>query len=96
MLNTKKAFELWGLIGKYIPDELPEDMYGFIGTIVENIKNGDHTVYTKSILLMNDNITLSELLEMDIDEIMGLFIQGLMKNKILKLQSFFKGMENGR
>ena len=89
-LTLIKAMELYELLGNHIPevDESNIDALGFIGRIVDNINtSGHHEAYTLSIELMSGK-TLQDLQEMIPEEILSLFTEGLMQNKILDLKSF--------
>ena len=89
-LTLNKSMELYELLGAHIPevDSKQIDVLDFIGKIVDNINaSGHHEAYTLSIELMSGK-TLQDLQEMDSEDILDLFVDGLMKNKILDLKSF--------
>jgi len=89
-LNLEKALELYSIIGKHLPENVDEnlDVLDFIGTIVNNIKeSGNHRDYVNAVSIMTD-LSISELLEMGYEEILGLFIEGLIINQIISLKKF--------
>ncbi len=89
-LTLDKAMELYKILGSHIPEVEKDnvDALGFIGRIVDNINtSGHHEAYTLSIELMSGK-TLQDLQEMIPEEILSLFIDGLMQNRILDLKSF--------
>ena len=89
-LTLDKAMELYELLGAHIPEVEDEriDALNFIGKIVEDINaSGHHEAYTLSIELMSGK-TLQDLQEMNSEDILDLFVDGLVQNKILDLKSF--------
>ncbi len=89
-LTLDKAMELYELLGSHIPELEGNDIdaLGFIGRIVDDINaSGHHEAYTLSIELMSGK-TLQDLREMIPEEILSLFTEGLMQNRILDLKSF--------
>lgn len=89
-LTFSKAMELYELLGVHIPEVEDEniDALEFIGKIVKNINtSGHHEAYTLSIELMSGK-TLQDLREMIPEEILSLFTEGLMQNRVLDLKSF--------
>lgn len=88
-LTLDKAFQLYDIIGKYVP-EIDEDSKAleFIGTIVRNIKDSNnHRDYVDAVILMSDK-SWDEVKELKFDEVLELFIEGLSVNKIIELKSF--------
>lgn len=93
MLNIRDAFNLYYLLEQHIPDEVDDDVLGFIGKILESmIEKGVHGNYSNAIMLMNNNITLQDLQEMQPEETVEMFLSGLADNKILKLHRFMQGL----
>jgi len=88
-LTLDKAFHLYDLIGKYLPEANEDaDALEFIGTIVNNIKvSKNHRSYVDAVMLMSGK-SWEEIKEMQYDEVLGLFISGLSTNKIIELKSF--------
>ena len=88
-LTLNKAMELYELLGAHIPEvEDADDPLEFIGKIVEDINaSGHHEAYTLSIELMSGK-TLQDLQEMNSEDILDLFVDGLVQNKILHLKTF--------
>lgn len=92
MLNLNDAIRLYYLLSPYLPDKEIKQSIDFVDIIIENIKNGDRPRdYADAIMLMH-NITLEELKEYNTDEILGLFIEGLAKNKIFALAKFMESL----
>lgn len=93
-LTLDKATELYELLGNHVPEVRGDniDALEFIGRIVKNINaSGHHEAYTLSIELMS-GITLQELQEMPPEYRLELFTSGLVRNRILKLVSFYNKM----
>jgi len=88
-LTLDKAFQLYDIIGKYLPEINEEDdALEFIGTILDNLdESNQRQNYVDAIMLMFD-VTLDELQEMPSEERINLFISGLSENKIIELKSF--------
>ena len=92
MLNTKDAFRLYSLLENHLPEKVDRDILDFVGTIIDSmIANGEHKNYTLAIQMMN-NIMLSEIAEMEPLEVITMFTEGLIENKIMKLHSFYRGI----
>ena len=92
MLNIKDAFRLYSLLKNHLPEKVDSDVLQFVGTIIDSmIANGEHKNYTIAIQMMN-NIMLSEIAEMKPLEVVTMFTEGLIENKIMKLHAFFGGI----
>ncbi len=92
-LTLDKALQLYDIIGKYLP-EIDDDIDAlkFIGTIVGNIRESEqHKDYTDAVMLMS-NKSWIEIKEMQFDEVLELFVDGLATNKIIELKSFCNTM----
>lgn len=87
-LSIEEAFELYEVIGRYIPD-IAEDELEFIGTIVHNIRNGDRPrdyVKALSILTGYPAETITE--SIDPKDSIELFYEGLAINQVKSLKEF--------
>ena len=94
MLSTKKAFELYSLLEKHLPEEVEDDVLDFIGKIIRSmIEKGEHGNYASAIMLMHDNIMLADLGKTRPEKHTEMFMSGLMDNSILKLHSFCRGLK---
>jgi len=92
VLNIKDAFRLYSLLENHLPEKVDSDVLQFVGTIIDSmIANGEHKNYTIAIQMMN-NIMLSEIAEMKPLEVVTMFTEGLIENKIMKLHAFFGGI----
>ncbi|MHA2085732.1 MAG: hypothetical protein ACXABD_18455 [Candidatus Thorarchaeota archaeon] len=88
------SLELYEILGAHIheveDDDDGIDALEFIGKIIRNINESErYENYTLSIEIMSDK-TLNNLQEMRSDDILNLFIDGLILNKILNLVTFCK------
>ena len=92
-LTLDKAFQLYDIIGKYLPEISEEDdALEFIGTIVGNIKESyEYKDYTDAVMLMC-GMEWEELKEKESTEVLELFVEGLSVNKIVELKSFCETM----
>ena len=92
-LTLDKALQLYDILGKHLP-EIDDDIDAleFIGTIVKGIReSGQHKDYTDSVMLMS-NKSWEEIKEMQFDDVLELFIDGMATNKIIELKSFCETM----
>ncbi len=90
--NLNDALHLYELIGKYVPlyKKGEKDSLKFIRTIVDNIQeNKDYDAYLKTIELMTGT-TFNVLQSSSSDEILDLFIRGLVEWRIIELVEFFR------
>jgi len=88
-LTLDESLELYEILGAHIPDidDADADALEFIGKIINNVSDSDPVAYTFAIELMSEK-TLLELQEMDSEERIILFTDGLMQNRILDLKFF--------
>jgi hypothetical protein len=97
-LNLEKALQLYDIIGKFLPQnsEIGTEILDFVGIIVENIiQSGNHTDYIKAVELMT-GMEKQTILHSDPVEILKLFTQCLIENRILDLKEFVEGLEDAR
>lgn len=95
MLNLTKALQLAELLDPYIPIEVDLDasLLDFIGKILDNIvASGKHADYLASIELMY-GISIDDLVQKPVDDVVAMFADGLVDNKILALIEFYRGLE---
>jgi hypothetical protein len=94
-LTLNKAIELYEILGAHIPDvdnNADIDAMEFIGRIMNSVNSsGNHAAYTLSIELMSDK-TLKDLQEMNSQERLELFVDGLVQNKIYSLALFCRNI----
>lgn len=88
-LPISKALQLYQILAPYLPDEIDEDDFNFVGTIIENIKiSGNHRAYIEAISLMAD-MPFDEVLQYDpVSEVPPMFAEGLLTNNIIALRDF--------
>lgn len=89
-LSINKALRLYKLIAPYLP-EVDDDMSGieFVGKIIDSIKDsGKHRDYIEIVALMADTTVETLVEQLNSDEILTMFIEGIEINKILFLQEF--------
>ena len=94
-LNLEKALQLYTIIGKHLPEKFDEnsDVLDFIGTIVDSIiKKNEHFVLVQSIELMT-NIYIDEIRVLETDNIIKLFSEGLLTNRVMELRDFCKSLD---
>lgn len=90
--NLNNATLLYEAIGKYVPQglEVTEEYGDFIGKIIDNIQeNKDYVAYLNAIQIMTGT-TFNILKESTSDEILQLFMSGLIEWRILELVEFFR------
>jgi len=88
-LTLREALELYDILGKYIPEaDENEDMIEFIGKITHNIRSSEnHKDYINSIILMSKK-EWKTIKELNSEEVLELFVEGLSVNKISSLKIF--------
>jgi hypothetical protein len=88
-LTLSKAMELYEILGPHIPEvDEDEDLLEFVGKIIEHINSSNqHEDYTLSVELMSEK-SWKEIKNLTSEEVLRLFIEGLIANKIIQLKSF--------
>jgi hypothetical protein len=88
-LTFSKAMELYELLGSHIPDiDETDDPLEFVSKITGNItKSGQHEDYTNAVILMSGR-SWEEIKQLKSEEVLNLFIDGLLINKIATLKVF--------
>ena len=92
MLNIRDALELYTKLEKFTPDyEDIDDSLEFTSTIIHDIRQSDTPeAFGECLLLMYPDKTAKGLSEMAGDDIVLLFVEGLVENKFLALVEFCK------
>lgn len=94
MLNLRNALRLIDMLYPYIPDRPDFDapILDFVGKILSNVvENNSHAVYLAATELMS-GISIDELVALPVEEVVGLFTDGLIENHILGLMDFYRGI----
>jgi hypothetical protein len=94
MLNLRKAILLIEILDPYIPEfpDLDAPILEFVGKILSNIvESNSHADYLAATELMS-NVPVDDLLAMPVEEVFGLFTDGLIENQILALMDFYRGL----
>jgi hypothetical protein len=89
-LTLDKAMELYEILGAHIPEVEDEnvDALEFIGKIIKRINDSNnHKDYTLSVEVMSGK-SWEEIKQLNSDEVLDLFIDGLVNNKIISLKIF--------
>jgi len=90
MLNLKDMFRLYRLVGQHIPKEKPEDVLQFVSTVIDNmIMAGQYSNYINAVLLTSGK-TLDDIKDLPTSEIIRLFTQGLIENKMFAFMDFLE------
>ena len=90
VLPIADALRLIKILAPYIPDELDENVFDFAGKILDNIIGmGKHVDYLRATYLMT-GIDPDELIKNSVEEVFGMFAQGLIDNEILTLLGFWQ------
>ena len=92
-LTLNKAMELYELLGAHIPEvEDADDPLEFIGKITSNItESGEHEDYTNAVMLMSGK-SWEEIKQLESEEVLDLFIDGLSINRIATLKVFCESL----
>jgi hypothetical protein len=89
-LTLDKAVLLYEILGEHIPEFSDDDPLEFVGKIVDNIvQSNQHKDYVDAVMLMSGS-DWEEIKQMDSENVLELFIKGLMENKIVRLKDFFE------
>jgi hypothetical protein len=89
-LTLNKAVLLYEILGEHIPEFSDDEPLEFIGKIVSNIRQSNrHKDYVDAVMLMSGS-DWEEVKQMDSDDVLELFIEGLMENKVVRLKDFFE------
>jgi hypothetical protein len=89
-LTLNKAVLLYEILGEHIPEFSDDEPAEFIGKIVDNIvQSSQHKDYVDAVMLMSGN-GWEEVKQMDSEDVLELFIEGLMENKVVRLKDFFE------
>ena len=93
MLNLNNALRLYEILAPHLPEYNSEtDLLDFAGKIVDNIINsGKHANYIEAISIM-ENITMEEVTQLDANDRISKFLNGLVENNILYLIEFCRAM----
>ena len=87
-LCISKALELHRIVSPYLPDmDGDDDAMDMVHQTVKNMRGENPQAYLDSVLLMSGK-TLEELMVLDSNTILYLFIDGLVANQIIALNSF--------
>lgn len=94
-LNLEKALELYSIIGKYLPEnpEIDTEILDFVGTIVKNIRESNPMDYLDAVMLMT-GFDKQVILQSESIEVLDVFTQGLIDNRILELREFVESIED--
>ena len=91
-LTLDKALQLHEILGLHIPEFEEDNALEFIGKIVDNIRQSNqHKDYVDAVMLMSGK-EWDEVKQMNSEDVLELFIAGLMENKIVYLKDFCKKM----
>jgi hypothetical protein len=93
MLNLNNALRLYELLSPHLPKYNSEtDLLDFAGKIVDNIINsGKHANYIEAISVL-ENITMEEVTQLDANDRISKFLNGLVENDIIYLIEFCKSV----
>lgn len=90
--NLNNALRLYEILGKYVPapKDIDEDYLKFIDKIVTNIQeHEDHQAYLDAIEIMS-GATSNTLLASTPEQVLDLFMHGLIEWRIIELVQFFR------
>ena len=97
ILNIEKSAKLYSLLSPFFPEiDETADVLQLSSTILENIINaGEHERYLHISMLITGK-KFEELIMMNSEDFLLLFIQSMVENKILDLIDFYKVGFDGR
>ena len=91
ILNIEQSARLYKMIAPYFPDETENaDVLQLSSTIMDRIIQADkHEVFLHIAMLMTGK-KLEEVVSMETDDFLLLFVQSLVENRVLYLMDFYK------
>lgn len=91
MLNTRDALKLHNLLESFIPEEdFGDDILGFIGTIVSDIRFSETPENLALAIMLMDDLTMDDIAVLSGKDAVAKFTEGLVRNKIVSLVEFFR------
>jgi hypothetical protein len=89
VLNLNDALLLYEKINLYLPDHKEYDSgISYMRAIIQNIKSsGNGRIYLEILEMFSDK-SIEELIELETDNLLKIFSDGLRENKILQLAQF--------
>lgn len=94
-LNIVEAYELYELVGDYVPAVVPDDSLEFLSIIVDKMSKENPIGLSKILEMLTGETPQKLVLLKEFDKV-GFLIRGLIRNRILALVSFFNGMSDGK
>ena len=91
-LSLPEMGKLWKLLYPYLPDNMEElSVMDFVSQMIEQMKEDEVTNYGECLEIIT-RMKLDELVDrFTVNEILGLFVDGLSLNKILLFKQFALG-----
>ena len=92
-LSIRDAFSLYRMLAPHLPDKVDENktVLEYVGQIVKDIKEKKSDSFANALVLMT-GLTTEELINMEGEDIINLFINGLVVNQITSLGNFCRGI----
>ncbi|MBD3268437.1 hypothetical protein GF373_17355 [bacterium] len=95
MINLEKAVDLYNILEPYLPPKESKSL-DFINYVVNGMLDSREGAekYLRSVQIMHD-LTMKELQKKSSEEVLTLFIDGLVENKFSSLHTFLGSWKNG-
>lgn len=97
-LSIRDALSLYKMLAPHLPNMVEENktVLAYVSEIVRDIKEKRSDAFASALVLMT-GLSVEELNEMEGEDIINLFIEGLVTNQITSLRSFCHeiGLSNG-
>ena len=92
-ISLSEALQLYKLLKNHLPDEFLTNPLEFVGTIVGSmIEHGEHRNFIDALVIMT-GYTNDEIVLMDKEDAIQLFIEGFVKHDVWTLKDFCKTLE---
>lgn len=90
-LRIDESFKLYKLLYPFLPDTDVEDILEFSSTIIENIEQAGEQEKFLSIALLLTHKKVEELIALDTQEFILLFMREVVENRIDEMIQFYRG-----
>lgn len=90
-LNIDESFQLYKLINPFLPETEIEDILDFSSTIINRIEQAGQQEKFLELALLLTHRTVEELVALDNQEFILLFMRELVENRIDELIQFYRG-----
>jgi len=91
MLPIRKMFRVYMLLKDHLPEigkEDTVDMLDFVGTIIDSMNRVGKSADFTTVVIEMSGKELSEIQNMPVEKVIGLFVSNLIENKVFEFRMF--------